>query len=272
MLVNTLTYKKSNINYYRFGRGKSLTICLHGYGETGNNFAFLKEYLSKERSFIAIDLPFHGLTNWQEGLNMDSADLMRIVKAILQAQHIPDTQKLTLLGFSLGGRIACCLYQLMPERIEKIILLAPDGLKVNGWYWLSTQTRLGNQLFRFTMKRPGLFLGLLKILNRLGLINASIYKFVIHYIKNKQVREDLYHRWTGFRNIKPDIPAIRRLIQEFDTDISLVYGQFDRIILPDRGVAFQKGIEDRCSLLVIPSGHQVLHERNMAALRPVLMP
>jgi hypothetical protein len=45
----------------------------------------------------------------------------------------------------------------MPEQIEKLVLLAPDGLKVNFWYWLATQTWLGKNSFCFTMKHPGWF-------------------------------------------------------------------------------------------------------------------
>ena len=110
---------------------------------------------------------------------------LKLLNAIISnRQH----QNLTLLGFSLGGRIAFSLYQAQPETIEKIILLAPDGLKVNFWYWLSTQTLIGNNLFAFTMKYPGWFLGFLKMANKLKLVNASIFKFVNYYIGNKEVR------------------------------------------------------------------------------------
>ena len=73
---------------------------------------------------------------------------------------------LRVLGFSLGGRIALSLYQAQPENVEKLILLAPDGLIVNFWYWFSTQTWIGNNIFSFSMKYPGWFFAFLKMVNK----------------------------------------------------------------------------------------------------------
>jgi hypothetical protein len=42
-----------------------------------------------------------------------------------------------------------------------------------------------------------------------------------------------------------------------------VYGKHDRIILPEHGEKFRKGIEMHCNVSVIESGHQVLHEKHV---------
>ena len=123
----------------------------------------------------------------------------------------------------------------MPARIEKIVLLAPDGLKVNFWYWLATQTWIGNKLFAFTMKHPGWFFGFLKVLNKLKLVNASIFKFVNYYIGDKEVRRLLYERWTTLRKIKPNLKQIKSLLRSNKTPVRLVYGKHDRIILAGQG-------------------------------------
>jgi len=172
---------------------------------------------------------------------------------------IPDF-KITLLGFSMGGRIALSLYETIPQQVEKIILLAPDGLKINFWYWLSTQTWLGNKFFRYTMKRPKWFFVLLMGLNKLNLVNTSVFKFVNHYIGDKKVRRDLYKRWTSLRRLKPHLKKIKFHIKSNKTQVRLLYGKHDRIILPVRGEKFCRGIENHCSLRIIYCGHQVLHE------------
>lgn len=170
--------------------------------------------------------------------------------------------KLSLLAFSLGGRLALHFYQQMPQQINKLVLLAPDGLKVNAWYWLATQTWLGNKFFALTMRKPGWFFGLLKLMNRFKLINSSIFKFTNYYIGDTTVRQQLYNRWTTLRKIKPDLTAIKELVQQNKTPVRLVYGLHDRIILSSVGEKFRKGIEEHCNLTVIPSGHQVLHEKH----------
>ncbi len=275
-----LTYKNSRISYLRFGSGSRTAVCFHGYGESAGHFAFLEEYAGNQYTFFAIDLPFHGQTKWNEGLPFSTGDLRQIVNLILKQDSrslVPDSElpthgsQLSLLGFSLGGRIALSLYEQQPGLIEKLVLLAPDGLKVNAWYWLATQTRAGNKFFAFTMKHPGWFFGMLKLLNKLGMVNASIFKFVNHYIGDPEVRQLLYNRWTGLRKIKAGIPRIKAAVRKFHTPMRLIYGLHDRIILSSVGEKFRKGIEDECSLSVIHSGHQVLHEKHIAEILPLLL-
>jgi pimeloyl-ACP methyl ester carboxylesterase len=267
-------YKNSTISYCRFGSGSKVAVCFHGYGEDATTFGFLEKFAGNQYSFIAIDLPFHGKTKWNEGLNFTQKDLVEIIKEILkQNNQQPEisNRKLFLMGFSLGGRIALSIYQVMREQIEKLILLAPDGLKVNFWYWLATQTWPGNKLFFFTMKHPGWFFGFLKILNKLKLVNASIFKFVNFYIGDKDVRQQLYQRWMALRKLKPNIKRIKLFIQKNDTKVRLIYGIHDRIILAERGEKFKKGIEGQCTLTVIHSGHQVLHEKHVDEILPALL-
>ena len=134
-----LSYKNSQISYYGFGTGPETVICFHGYGEDGTLYSFLEKHAGNQFVFYAIDLPFHGKTEWNEELLFTQNDLSQIIKEILSQNNYKQaiiTDKLILTGFSLGGRIALSYYQAHPEMIKKIILLAPDGLKVNFWYWL----------------------------------------------------------------------------------------------------------------------------------------
>lgn len=257
----SLSYKNSRINYYRFGSGSRLVLCFHGYGENGTTYAFLEKLAGAQYCFIALDLPFHGLTDWKETGDFVESDLINIIQQILENDtKLPDKQ-FSLLGYSLGGRIALSLYQAKPGLIDRMVLLAPDGLKVNPWYWLATQTWAGNRFFAFTMKHPSWFFEFLKGMNKLGLVNTSIFKFVNYYIGDAKVRMDLYNRWTSLRRFKPNLSHIRLLIHQHKTPIRLMYGKHDRIILPVRGEKFRTGIENYCTLTILPSGHQVLQEK-----------
>ncbi len=267
MELKQLTYRNSTIGYYCFGSGLKQAVCFHGYGEDATIFHFLSKYAGNQYTFYSIDLPFHGRTEWNEGLNFTRQDLVQIIEKMTEKTE----GDLTLIGFSLGGRISLSLFEAIPDKIEKIVLLAPDGLKVNFWYWLATQTWLGNKLFALTMNKPGWFFGLLKVMNLFKLVNASIFKFVNYYIGDAEVRRLLYSRWTSLRKIKPDLPVIKNLIRKNNTTVRLIYGQHDRIIISSTGEQFQKGIEEYCTLSVIHSGHQVLHEKHIKEILPALM-
>jgi pimeloyl-ACP methyl ester carboxylesterase len=251
-----LQYRQSRVSYYCFGQGSKTAFCFHGYGENATTFNFLEKYAGDQFTFYSIDLPFHGKTEWKQDQPFSSIDLQEIISQI----RYPESGTVTLIGFSLGGRMALSLYQSQPEAVERLVLLAPDGLKLNFWYWLATQTWVGGRIFALTMNRPGWFFGFLKLLNRTGLVNASIFKFVNHYIGNKKVRHQLYDRWTGLRKIKPELEEIKFKIRENKTPVRLIYGKHDRIILSSVGEKFQTGIDKYCRISVIHSGHQVLQE------------
>jgi pimeloyl-ACP methyl ester carboxylesterase len=268
MQKRLLSYKSSQVGYCRFGAGAQPVICFHGYGEEATGYAFLEKYAGTRYTFYAIDLPFHGQTNWKEGLNFTHTDLQQIIHdMLLENDFHPDNYrdsnlKLAILGFSLGGRVALSLYQAWPETFERLVLLAPDGLKVNFWYWLATRTWAGKKLFSFTMKYPQWFIGFLRLMNKSGLVNASVFKFVGYYINNKPARLQLYHRWITLRRLKPNLKRIKSSIRQQHTIVRLIYGEHDRIILPVRGEQFRHGIEEHCTLRIIASGHQVLHEKH----------
>lgn len=268
MQKEVLLYKRSSIAYHRIGRGPGLVVCFHGYGEDSSYYKFLEACAGNEYTFYAIDLPFHGFTRWNQGLNFTHTDLQQIIHEILLANNLPahpdgyqGGPRFSLIGFSLGGRVALSLYQAWPQSIEKLVLLAPDGLTVNFWYWLATRTWIGNRLFAFTMKKPGWFLGFLKLLGRTGIVNASVLKFVNYYIGDPDARLKLYQRWTTLRRLKPNLKRIHSYISLYKTQTRLIYGKYDRIILPARGEAFIKPIAGYASLKIIDSGHQVLHEK-----------
>ncbi len=277
-----LSYRSSRIHYLLGGRGDKLLICFHGYGESGQSFSFLEESLGKDFTILAIDLPFHGKTDWKGGLFFDPATLIALIGQITAGtQGSNDTPgshgrlggngKWWLMGYSMGGRIALSLLEKIPEKVEKLILLAPDGLKVNIWYRITTQTRLGNILFRRTMQKPGWFFLLLRVGNALKLVNPSVYKFTLYHIDQASERSELYTRWTTLRGFRPDIRAIQAFIRERQILVRLLYGQYDRIIRVERGEKFRKGgIEPWCRLTLLPVGHRLLQARNRKAILSLL--
>ena len=260
MQTSLIRYKESKIHYAFSPIGENLVICFHGYGESCTSFAFLESYLPPAYKLICVDLPYHGGTEWNDGLDFQVKDLVNIIDQICKTEGIGE-QKFSLIGYSLGGRIALQLLEAIPSQIEKLILLAPDGIKLNFWYWLATQTIIGNRLFKLTMSNPAWFVTFLHCGNRLKLVNPSIHKFVKYYIHDDEVRRELYHRWTGMRKFKPSRSKIRKHIKQYSIPVRLVYGRHDRIIVSTPAEDFIRGL-DNAEIVTLDCGHQVLHSRN----------
>ena len=264
-----LPYKSSLIHYQTGGKGKQILCCFHGYGESSESFAFLANHLENEFILLCPDLPFHGKTDWKEGIHFTPGELATIITQILQKFPECD-EKIYLMGFSLGGRLALSLFETMPEKIKTIILLAADGLYTNRWYWLATQNGIGNRLFRHTMKNPHWLLTALNTARKIKIINPSIHKLAMSNLDDEKIREDLYIRWTTLAPFKISPKKIKSCILEYSVPTHLVYGKYDRIMRYDIGEKFRTGIEQYCDLSILPCGHQVLHEKNMETIIQLL--
>lgn len=263
----TVSHLSSQINYTISGSGKKILICLHGYDEDADTFDIFCKSLVNEYTSICIDMPFHGKTSWKESAaaGIGGNDWEEIIARILQQENISAT-KFILLGYSMGGRIALSLFEHMPQQIEKLILLAPDGFTNNFWYWLATQTYLGNRLFRFTVHHPGWILKLAKFLYTFRIINLSVLKLARHYLEDKELAEQLYARWTCFRKSRPDFNKIIQSATDNQTPVRLVFGKFDHLILQRHATTFCQSMGSLCKLTVINSGHHLLREQYMEAL------
>jgi pimeloyl-ACP methyl ester carboxylesterase len=256
---------ESRIHYSFFGAGSSLLFCFHGYGESAVSFGFLDEALAGQFTIVAIDLPFHGQTEWREAGPLVPGDLLKGLEKL--AAGFPGLSAgWSLLGYSMGGRIALQLLELAPEKFRRVVLLAPDGLRVNPWYWLGTQTKAGNDFFRWTVHHPGWLFFVLRAGNVVRLVNPSVFKFTSHYIGDEHARQQLYARWTAMSGFRPRLPAIAATIVHHRIPVQLFYGSYDRIIRRERGERFRRSCIPYCQLTILSAGHQLLQPKFMEVI------
>lgn len=155
-----------------------------------------------------------------------------------------------VLAWAGGSALAC----LRPsQRKLKNSITGPRWIKSQFLVLAGHSNLVREQALRFNYEKPGWFFGLLKMMNNVKLVNASIFKFVNYYIGDAEVRRLLYSRWTSLRKIKPDLPVIKNLIRENKTTVRLIYGKHDRIILSSTGEQFKKELKNiALSLLFTP--------------------
>ena len=257
MQQKTISYKHSTINYRIFGSGSEVVFGFHGYGEHAGTFAVLEKFIAESHTIVAIDFPFHGNTIWNEDLLFTPFVLLEILQSI---NPFPE-KKFSLMGYSMGGRIALKMLELYPSQIKKLVLLAPDGFHNNFWHWLSTQTFIGNKLFKICMHYPQPMFWLMEGAYKLSLFNKSVYNFVKSYLIEKESRLILYKRWTTLRKFYPDLKLIQKELTEQKIKMELVFGKYDKIILTKRGLTFQEPVKSFVIVTELEAGHQLLKEK-----------
>jgi pimeloyl-ACP methyl ester carboxylesterase len=116
-----ISYQSSQLHYFIWGTGPRVLFAFHGYGESAASFSFIGEALDANHTLIAIDLPFHGLTEWREGLLFTAAQLYEIMEKIIASSAAASSaaaaaQPWGLMGYSMGGRIVLQLGKTIPDR------------------------------------------------------------------------------------------------------------------------------------------------------------
>ena len=95
------------------------TIALHGFTGEGADFADLRSHLPAAADFLAPDLPGHGA---RRGLRQAGDYSLRAHLAIID-EAVGGHEGVTLLGYSMGGRLALHWALQNPGRWRRLVLI-----------------------------------------------------------------------------------------------------------------------------------------------------
>lgn len=256
----------SKHHYYILGKGKEPLLAFHGFGQQGKEFAVFEKHLGERFTIYAFDVLHHGKSE-HKGEPLNENDLKEFINAFTKQHNI---DKFSLLGFSLGGKIVLKLTELFAERLNNVILLSPDGLKVNPIYRFSTVTNTGRFLFRQFIKNPAPVSKSALLLKNMKILDPKIYSFMHSQISTKEMREKIYNVWITFQNINPDLDKIAELINKNTFRFLLIFGKHDRVIHPKYGERLIEKLNYKSCFVLLNTGHQLISEKVGEFLREKL--
>jgi pimeloyl-ACP methyl ester carboxylesterase len=105
-------------------KNKPILIGLHGICDSLHTWNPWAKYLQEHFRFIRIDLPYFGLSKKNNNLELSEDYYNTFLDQLINHLNL---KKVNLLGHSLGAFIAWKYAIHRPERVEKLILLAPPG-------------------------------------------------------------------------------------------------------------------------------------------------
>lgn len=109
--------------------GAPVIVMIHGNASMLQSWDGWAADLSKDHRVIRYDLAGHGLTGPDPtGAYSPERDAMQM-KDLLDALKV---ERATLIGNSLGGQIAWHFAAAHPDRVEKLVLVAPGGFPLPG--------------------------------------------------------------------------------------------------------------------------------------------
>ncbi|WP_299819608.1 alpha/beta hydrolase [uncultured Pontibacter sp.] len=246
---------RSKLHYRVIGHGTRVLLAFHGYGQSSSYYQSMERALGSDYTIYAFDLFFHGSSTLHKNdLPLTKPLLKDFILHFLDKYKV---ERFSLMGFSMGGKFALTLVETMPERIEELFLIAPDGIKTSFWYNIATYPGWLQQLFKRTVVKPDIFFGLLRMLDKYNMVHKSLIRFAHYQMDSTAKRLRVYRSWVGFRELNFDIRQIVKLLNINKVPVTMFLGEYDQIISPKRVGVFVNAL-DQGELVVLKAGHSNL--------------
>lgn len=248
------------VHYHEYGSGTKLLFAFHGYGMSGRQFSVLQQSLVQQYRIIGFDHFFHGTSALYEAKEAVVLAGMQpeILKAYINSWFKKfGRQRFALLGYSIGANMALYLTQQFADQIDEVILMAPDGLvRHKGLHFLRASF-IGQKLFKKLTYSSWMMARALKLLNRFGVIDNSLYAIASREIDTPQKRLNAYFTVHFNKNIYTDIGKVAALINQYHIRCRLYFGQYDRLF-PQKNSKKLLRLLQRPEIYVLPSDHWIV--------------
>ena len=127
-------------------------VLLHGFGSSLHTWDAWAQGLATTHRVVRIDLPGSGLSPPDPAHDYRDERSLAMLIALMDSLGL---QRTSLVGHSMGGRIAWTFAAKFPERVDKLVLVAPDGFASFGFEYgkpMDVPATLG--LMRHVLPKP----------------------------------------------------------------------------------------------------------------------
>lgn len=256
-------HKGSSLFYTRHGKGKKILLLFHGFGQNNTIFKNIIDALSEHYTCFAFDLYFHGSSEWHSSEKpLKKKKWKKIIKSFLRENNISD---FSLVGYSLGGKFALATVCAFQKKVNELILIAPDGIRINFWYKLATYPVVTRKIFKSLISHPGRFETISKIARSLGLLDKSALRFADSQMNTTEKRKQVYNTWVVFRELRFQMKNIAAIINQNHIRLLIVVGRYDKVIKMEDMNRLLRYVNEY-EIEIIDAGHNGLLESNTAKL------
>lgn len=216
-------YRRNLLHYVKAGNGKHPLLVFHGFGQDHTLYVPLLKSLSPRYTLYIVDLFFHGKSEWNEGEQpLEKKTWNNIVQVLLHDNNITS---FSILAYSLGGKFALATVEGFPDRVKKLFLLAPDGIKTSFWYSMATYPEAFRRFFKSMILRHDRFLWIANKLNASNLVDKGLIRFADYQMNSEDKRKRVYYSWVVFRHLTFDLRKIGRLVNQNHIRLIMIVGK-----------------------------------------------
>lgn len=237
-------------------------ILLHGVGSSLHSWEPWARSLSADFRVVRYDLPGFGLTGPDVTGDYSEARGMQVLEALMDKLSI---DRASLIGNSMGGRLAWRFAAEHPMRTDKLVLISPDGFERPGnAYGQTPVVPVLARLLKYTLPRPLLRKQLaLSYGDRTRLSEKTVTQYH-DLMLARGVRGAMLER--AAQTILDDP---RPLLRSITAPALVVWGEMDALIPLSRAGCFAEALP-AATLVTLPGlGHMPHEEDPDVPLAPV---
>lgn len=264
MNTQFIQYKNSQVEVLKFGEGDKVLIAFHGFGDKAKLFSPLTS-LSSLYTVYAVSFPYHGATNWNEGL-FSRADILNIIQLILKKEG---KEKFSIMGYSMGGKITLSMIPLVYQQLEKVYLLAPDGILTHRLYDVITLPRWIVKITKGVMRVPVLFFSIVRFAFKVKILSKFLHDFTFNHFYTKEQRKRFFNVYDSLSDFIPNHSEVQDILNQNHIPLEMIYGVRDEVIPVSGGRKFAAKV-DNVQFHVMDKGHLLVDEDLDELLRQLL--
>ena len=237
-------------------------ILMHGLGSSLHTWEPWAQILSVHYRVIRFDLPGFGLTGPDPTGDYSDARAVAVLAALIDKLSI---QRASLIGNSMGGKLAWQFAAVHPDRVDKLVLISPDGFASPGFeYGKKAEVPVVARLLPYTLPTWMLRMNLAPAYSDRSLLTDDTVARYRDLMLAPGVRRALLDR-TGQVQLEPPEPMLRRI----HVPTLLVWGEKDALIPFSNAQDYLKALPD-AQLVAFPNlGHVPQEEDPAQSLPPV---
>ena len=243
-------------------RDAPAVVLLHGFGSSLQTFDAWVPSLSTRFRVIRFDLPGFGLTGADPSGDYSDRRSLVVIGALMDKLGLA---KASFVGNSMGGRLAWMFAAAFPARVEKLVLISPDGFASPGFeYGRAPAVPLMLRLLPYTMPKPMLRLTLAPAYADPRRLSDALVTRYWDFMRAPGVRQAVIAR-TAQTILQDPVPMLRKI----EAPVLLLWGEDDKMI-PISNAADYAAALHVCKLVRLPGlGHVPQEESPAASVVPV---
>jgi pimeloyl-ACP methyl ester carboxylesterase len=241
-------------------------ILLHGFGSSLHTWEPWALALEGRFRVVRLDLPGAGLTGADPSGDYSDERGVQILAVLMDRLGI---RQATFIGHSMGGRLAWRFAADQPARVDKLVLLAPDGFASPGFeYGKAPEVTLPVKAMQFILPKAMLRMSLEPAYADPARISPELIDRYYDMMLAPQVRPALIARMQQLVLQEPT-PWLQRIT----APTLLLWGQMDAMIPVANAQDYLRAIRGS-RLVVLPAlghlPHEEAPETSLPALRSFL--